>query len=112
MIKVNCGAGKTDVTPFWVAKIVEVSTGASGSVSLKVQWFELVPSQRGPDICYNGRYRSMEDRNTDCIPASSVLVNFASLLSSSKIPSTVQRMTRDELDLILIDASGPSPSSA
>lgn len=50
MVTVNCGASKTEVTPFRLGQIMDVRTSPNGSVSVEVQWFDLVPGQ-GDRIC-------------------------------------------------------------
>ena len=43
----------------------------------------------------------MKAESKDWIPASSVFVNFSSLVGSTTIPKSVQRMTRDEIDMFV-----------
>lgn len=64
---------------------------------MKVTWYELVPGQRGSNVCYNGKYRP-RSQIQDEISAVSVLVNFGSLTLAGTIPDMVQRFTRECLD--------------
>ena len=91
MVTVRCP--EADNAPFWVGKIMSITS--SSKQNMKVKWYKPIPEPSSRIDYYNSPFKPDSESAITTISASSVIKSFKSLTKNGRLPKNVQTLTRE-----------------